>query len=129
MVIGLVGGSLGILIVALAPNIPVVLVGWRIAQLFFNGLLTAVVGGDAGSDPRRSTRPGLRSSGCLSAHCVGERHIPGSTVHRNQLAMFHQIFLGTLVQSTFVVAASLIGGKLSDRMARRKIFVLSASTP
>jgi MFS family permease len=43
--------------------------------------------------------------------------------------MFHQIFLGTLVQSTFVVAASLIGGKLSDRMARRKIFVLSASTP
>jgi hypothetical protein len=28
MVIGLVGGSLGILIVALAPNIPLVLVGW-----------------------------------------------------------------------------------------------------
>jgi MFS family permease len=38
-----------------------------------------------------------------------------------------QIFLGTLVQSVVVVAASLIGGKLSDRTGRRKIFVLTAS--
>jgi Major Facilitator Superfamily len=43
MVIGLVGGSLGILMVALAPNIPVVLVGWCIAQLLFNALLAALV--------------------------------------------------------------------------------------
>jgi MFS family permease len=43
MVIGLVGGSLGILLVALAPNIPVVLVGWCLAQLFFNALLAALV--------------------------------------------------------------------------------------
>src|SRR6202165_3865080 len=43
MVIGLVGGSLGILVVSLAPNIPVVLVGWCIAQLFFNALLAALV--------------------------------------------------------------------------------------
>src|ERR1700732_1301334 len=43
MVIGLVGGLLGILIVALAPNILVVLVGWCIAQLFFNALLAALV--------------------------------------------------------------------------------------
>jgi MFS family permease len=38
-----------------------------------------------------------------------------------------QIFLGTLVQSAAVVAASLIGGKLTDRTGRRKIFVLAAS--
>jgi MFS family permease len=38
-----------------------------------------------------------------------------------------QIFLGTLVQSVVVVAASLIGGRLSDRTGRRKIFVLTAS--
>ena len=38
-----------------------------------------------------------------------------------------QIFLGTLVQSAVVVAASLIGGKVSDRTGRRKIFVLAAS--
>jgi MFS family permease len=43
MVIGLVGGSLGILMVALAPNIPVVVVGWCIAQLLFNALLAALV--------------------------------------------------------------------------------------
>jgi len=38
-----------------------------------------------------------------------------------------QIFLGTLVQSLVVVAASLLGGRLSDRTGRRKVFVLSAS--
>ena len=43
MVTGLVGGSLGIGIVALAPSIPVVLVGWCIAQLFYNALLAAMV--------------------------------------------------------------------------------------
>jgi len=42
MVIGLVGGTLGILIVALAPNISVVLVGWCTAQRFFNALLAAL---------------------------------------------------------------------------------------
>ena len=41
MLIGLVGGSIGVLIVALAPNVPVVLIGWSIAQLFFNALLAA----------------------------------------------------------------------------------------
>jgi len=39
----------------------------------------------------------------------------------------HQIFLGTLTQALVVVAASLIGGRLSDRTGRRKIFVLTAS--
>jgi MFS family permease len=43
MVIGLVGGTVGILIVALAPNIPVVLIGWCMAQLFFNALLAALI--------------------------------------------------------------------------------------
>jgi MFS family permease len=38
-----------------------------------------------------------------------------------------QIFLSTLVQSVVVGATSLIGGKLSDRTGRRKIFVLTAS--
>jgi hypothetical protein len=43
MVTGLAGGSVGIGIVALAPSIPVVLLGWCIAQLFFNALLAAMV--------------------------------------------------------------------------------------
>jgi MFS family permease len=43
MVTGLAGGSLGILLVALAPSIPVVLLGWCITQLSFNALLAAMV--------------------------------------------------------------------------------------
>ncbi|HYN71640.1 MAG TPA: MFS transporter, partial [Nakamurella sp.] len=43
MVIGLLGGSLGILVVALAPSVPVVLAGWCIAQLFLNALLAALM--------------------------------------------------------------------------------------
>ena len=39
----------------------------------------------------------------------------------------HQIFLGTLVQSVVVVAASLLGGRLSDRTGSRKAFVMSAA--
>ena len=38
-----------------------------------------------------------------------------------------QIFLGTFAQSVVVVAACLIGGRLSDRTGRRKLFVLTAS--
>jgi MFS family permease len=38
-----------------------------------------------------------------------------------------QIFLGTVVQSVVLIAASLIGGRLSDRTGRRKIFVLAAA--
>jgi MFS family permease len=38
-----------------------------------------------------------------------------------------QIFLATTVQSVVVVAASLIGGRLSDRTGRRKVFVLTAA--
>ena len=38
-----------------------------------------------------------------------------------------QVFLGALVQSTVLVAASLLGGRLSDWTGRRKIFVVVAS--
>ena len=41
--------------------------------------------------------------------------------------MPHQIFVGTLVQATTVIAASLLGGRLSDRTGRRKSFVITAS--
>ncbi|HEX6150677.1 MFS transporter [Nocardioides sp.] len=43
MVIGLLGGSLGVLIVALAPSVPVVVLGWCVAQAFFNALLAVEV--------------------------------------------------------------------------------------
>jgi MFS family permease len=42
-------------------------------------------------------------------------------------AVPQQIFLATLVQSAAVVIASLVGGRLSDRIGRRRVFVLTAS--
>ena len=214
MVIGLVGGSLGILIVALAPSIPVVLVGWCIAQLLFNALLAAMVA--VLPDQVPVGQRGL-VAGVLGV-CVPVASVSGTFLVKlftgNQLAMFlvpcaiggffillfavrlddrrlaradkpawslrefastfyvnprkspdfawafasrfmfvlayaflttyqayylldkigsaeadvpRQIFLGTLTQSVVVVAASLIGGRLSDRTGRRKVFVLTAA--
>jgi MFS family permease len=215
MVIGLVGGTLGILLVAFAPTIPVVVVGWCIAQLFFNALLAAMVA--VLPDQVPATQRGL-VSGFLGV-CLPIASVSGTFLVQlftpNQLAMFlvpcviggffvllfavtlkdrrlakadrppwslrefagtfyvnprksrdfawafvsrflfvlayaflttyqayyllekigsaeadvpRQIFLGTLVQSAVVVTASLIGGKLSDRTGRRKIFVFAAAS-
>ena len=41
--------------------------------------------------------------------------------------MPQQIFLGTLTQAVVLVVASLVGGRLTDRTGRRKIFVFAAS--
>ncbi len=214
MVIGLVGGSVGIVIVALAPNIPVVLAGWCIAQLLFNALLCAMVAVLPDQIPVAQRG---QVAGVLGV-CVPIASVSGTYLVQlftgNQLAMFlapcaiggffillfaatlndrrlaktdkppwslpeiartfyvnprkspdfawafasrfmfllayaflatyqafylldkigsaeadvpRQIFLGTLTQSAVVVAASLIGGRLSDRTGRRKIFVLAAS--
>jgi MFS family permease len=214
IVVGLVGGSVGTLIVALAPNIPLVLIGWCIAQLFFNALLAAMVAvlPDQVPAAQRGMVSGVLGvclpiasvsgtflvnlfTGNLVAMFLGPCAIGGFfillfavTLNDRQLAaavkptwslrefartfyvnprkspdfawafasrfMFvmayaflvtyqayylldkigsaeadvpHQIFLGTLVQSTVLVGASLIGGKLSDRTGRRKIFILTAS--
>jgi MFS family permease len=43
LVVGLLGGAAGMLIVALAPTVFVVVVGWCLTQLFLNGLLAALV--------------------------------------------------------------------------------------
>jgi MFS family permease len=214
MMIGLAGGSLGILTVALAPNIAVVLVGWCIAQLLFNALLAALAA--VLPDQVPPAQRGL-VSGFLGV-CVPIASVSGTFLVQlftgNHLAMFlgpcviggffillfaavlndrrlaradrptwslrelastfyvnprkspdfawafasrflfvlayaflttyqvyyllqkigsaeadvpRQIFLGTLVQSTIVVAASLTGGRLSDWTGRRKIFVLTAA--
>ena len=202
MIIGLVGGSVGILIVALAPSVPVVLVGWCIAQLLFNALLAALVA--VLPDQVPTAQRGL-VSGVLGI-CLPIASVSGTFVVQlftgNQLAMFlapcaiggiavllfvltlkdrrlaradrpawslrefastfyvnpkenpdfawafvsrfllvlayaflvtfqayylldkigsaeadvpRQIFLGTLVQSVVIIAASLVGGRLSDR--------------
>jgi MFS family permease len=43
MLVGLGGGCLGVLVVATASNLPVLLLGWCLAQLFFNALLAVQV--------------------------------------------------------------------------------------
>jgi MFS family permease len=214
MVIGLIGGSLGVLVVAMAPTVPVILLGWCIAQLFFNALLAALVA--VLPDQVPVTQRGL-VSGVLGV-CLPVASVSGTFVVQlfagNQLAMFlvpcaigaffvllfaatlpdrrlaredkppwslrelagtfyvsprrnpdfawafasrflfvlayaflttyqayflldrigtpeaevpRQIFLGTLVQAAVLVTASLVGGRLSDRTGRRKIFVFTAS--
>jgi MFS family permease len=211
---GLAGGSLGILVIALAPSIPVVVVGWCLAQVCFNALLAAqvavipdqvptaqrgVVSGlvgiclpiasvsatflvqlFAGSelamllvpcaiggsfvvlfavtlDDRRlapADRPmwSLREfAGTFYVDPRNNQDFAWAFLSRFLLVLAYaflvtylayyllerigsaeadvpeQIFLGTLVQSAALIAASLIGGKLSDKTGRRKIFVFSAS--
>ena len=214
MVLGVLGGTAGILVVAVAPNIGVVLIGWCIAQVFFNALLAvlvAVLPDQVPVDQRG------RVSGVLGI-CLPIASVSGTYVVQlftgNTLAMFlapcaiggffillfaatlkdrrlpaankplwslqelanvfyvnprknpdfawafasrfmfvlayaflttyqayylleklgsaeddvpHQLFLATLAMSSVVVVASLVGGWLSDRTGRRKVFVGSAS--
>jgi MFS family permease len=214
MVSGLAGGSVGIAIVALAPSIPVVLLGWCVTQLCFNALLAAMVAVMPDQIPagQRGQVSGVLGvclpvgSVCgafvvklftgsllamflapcaiggffilLFAVTLNDRRLAGADKPKWSLREFagtfyvnprknhdfswafasrfmfvlayaflvtyqayylldkigtakadvpQQIFLGTLVQSAVIVAASLIGGKLSDRTRRRKIFVLTAS--
>jgi MFS family permease len=214
MVAGLAGGSAGILIVALAPSVPVVLAGWCIAELFFNALLAAMVavlpdqvpsvqrgqvsgvlgvcspigsvcgafvvklftgsllvmflapcaiGGffvllftvtlndrrlDRADKPKWSLR---EFAGTFYLSPRKNRDFSWAFASRFMVVLAYaflttyqayylldkigtakadvpeQIFLGTLAQAAVVVAASVVGGRLSDRTGRRKIFVLAAS--
>jgi MFS family permease len=215
MVIGLVGGSFGVLIVAVAPSVLIVLVGWCVAQVFFNGLLAVMVavlpdqvpavqrgtvsgvlgvclpvasvsgtflvqlftGNDlamflapcalggffillfAGTLKdrrlRAADRPAWSARQLLGAFVIDLRRIPDfgwafasrflfvtayaflityqayyllNSIGSAEREVPHQIFLGTLVQSGVLMAASVICGRLSDRTGRRKAFVLGAAT-
>ena len=48
-------------------------------------------------------------------------------VGSNEADVPGQVFLATLVQSAVLVVASLVGGRLSDRIGRRKVFVEAAA--
>jgi len=214
MLVGLAGGSAGIVTVAFASNIAFVLVGWCIAQVFFNALLAALVavlpdqvpasqrgvvsgilavclpvasvagtflvqlfdqseltmllvpcavGGilvvvfaatldDRRLDPAHKPPWSLREF--LSSFYVNPRTSPDfawAFASRFLLVMGYaflvtyqayylieqvgiadqdvpdQIYVGTLTQSSALVAAALVTGRLSDRVGRRKIFVLLAA--
>ena len=82
MVVGLVGGSVGILVVALAPNIPVVLVGMVHRPGVLQRAARRPGRGAARPGPGRATRHGRRHPRRLRARRVGGRHLPGQGVHR-----------------------------------------------
>ncbi len=211
---GLAAGTLGVLVVAVAPSVPVVLAGWCLAQLGLNGLLAAMV---AVLPDQVPTAQRGRVAGVLGV-CVPLASVTGALLVRlatgHQVAMFllpclvggalvalfvvvlddrrldladrppwslrelagtfylsprrspdlawafasrflfvlayavlvtyqayflledlhtpqddvpQRILLGTLVMSSAVVVASLVGGHLSDRSGRRKPYVVVAS--
>jgi MFS family permease len=88
MVIGLLGGSLGVLVVAAAPNLAVVLVGWCVAQLFFNALLAALVAvlPDQVPPTQRGQVSGVLGT-CLPVASVAGTYVVQLFAH-DQLAMF-----------------------------------------
>jgi MFS family permease len=211
---GLVGGTLGVLVVAVAPTIAVVVLGWCVAQVGFNALLAAMVavlpdqvpveqrGMVAGilgvclpvasvagtflvklftgdvvamflvpcvvaacfiltfavtlNDRRldRDDKPAWSVAELAGTFWVSPRRNPDFAWAFTSRFMFvlayaflvtyqayylldhlgsteadvaQQVFLGTLVQSAVLVAASLVGGRLSDWTGRRKVFVVAAS--
>jgi MFS family permease len=214
MVIGLLGGSAGMLVIGLAPTVGVVLVGWCIAQVFFNSLLAALVavlpdqvpvaqrgqvagvlgvcspiasvsgtfvvqlfagnelvmfmapcaiGGlfvllfAARLDDRRlavADRPRWSLREVAGVLYVNPRRNPDfawAFASRFLFVMAYaflttyqayylleklgtaegdvprRVFLGTLTMATVILVASLLGGALSDRLGRRKVFVCAAS--
>jgi MFS family permease len=211
---GLAGGTCGIVVVAGAQAIWMVLLGWCLAQLFFNAMLAALVAVLPDQVPvaQRGTVAGILGI-CLPIASVGGTYVV-DVFAGHQLAMFlapcalgalfivpfalrlddrrlapadrppwsrtqllgtyyvsprrhpdfawafasrfmfvlayaflvtyqayyllehlgtaeddvpRQIFTGTLTQAAVVVVAALVGGRLSDRTGRRKLFVAAAS--
>ncbi len=214
MVGGLVGGTVGVLVVATAQSLGLVVLGWCVAQLSFNAVLAVHVAvlPDQVPSAQRGVVAGVLGV-CLPVASVGatfivkvfsghqlamfllpcvvgglfilvfaatlrDRHLrataaPTWTVrelagtfyfdprrhpdfawaflsrfllvmayaflttyqvyflldelHRSEAEIPDLVFLGTLAQACAVVAASLVGGRVSDRVGRRKVFVLVAA--
>lgn len=214
MIVGLVGGAIGTVTVALAPTIAVVLVGWCIAQVFLNALLAAqtAILPDEVPTSQRGTVSGILGV-CLPAASVAATYLV-QTFDGRRLMMFlapllvggvlvaifaaalndrrlapaekqpwslrqvagtfyvnpranpdfawafasrfmvvmayaflvtyqayylidnlavpesdvaHQIYRGTLTQSVALILAAPLTGRLSDRLQRRKVFVMAAA--
>lgn len=212
---GVISGTIGLLIIALAPNIPLVLVGWCLTQTGFNALLAVIVAilPDQVPEQQRGLVSGvlgmcqsiaivagaflaqlltgsvfwmfmapavvslvtvlilvlvlhdrtLARDQQLPPYGIGEflrsfwvnpRHHPDfgwnwlgrflfimgyafvltyqvfyllDHLHVNPTEVAQLVFISTLVQTIFLVVFSYLGGWLSDRAHRRKIFVIVAA--
>jgi MFS family permease len=113
MLVGLCGGTVGILAVALAPTVPVVLVGWCIAQVLFNALLAALVAvlPDQVPSGQRGTVAGVLGVSVPVATVAGTFLV--KVVAGHQLAMF---LLPCVAGGGFIVAFAVT---LHDRRLER----------
>ncbi len=214
MVTGVAVGAAGALVVATAPNIATVLVGWCVCQVFFNATLAAqaAVLPDQVPSQQRGLVSGLLGLSVPAASVAGtylvqafdsstvlmftvpcavggiavllftwrlpDRHLapadkpPWSLrelagtfyvsprrnpdfawaflsrfllvtayaflvtyqayfliaqVGSSEDAVARQVYLGTVTQSVALVAVAPVAGRLSDRLGRRKVFVMSAA--
>lgn len=109
MILGLLGGTTGILIVAVAPSVLVVLLGWSIAQLCFNALLAALI---AVLPDQVPTEQRGRVAGVLGV-CTPVASVSGTYLVKvfspNEMAMF---LAPCLIGGTFVVLFAIT---LEDR--------------
>ena len=104
ILIGLAGGTCGILLVAVAPAIWVVLLGWCSAQLFFNAMLAALVAvlPDQVPEAQRGTVAGVLGI-CLPIASVGGTYVV-KVFTGHELAMFlAPCAIGGLMILPFVV--------------------------
>lgn len=214
MVAGVIVGAAGILVVALAPNMATVLVGWCVCQVAFNATLAAqaAVLPDQVPTAQRGLMSGLLGLSVPVASVVGTylvqafhystvlmfavpcavggaavllfawrlpdrrlaaedkppwslRELAGTfyvspsrnpdfawaflsrfmfvtafaflvtyqayyliaQIGSSEGAVPRQVYLGTLTQSAALVAIAPLAGRLSDRLGRRKVFVMSAA--
>jgi MFS family permease len=88
MVGGLVGGAVSLLVIALAPTVPLVLLGWCLAQLSFNALVAALVAvlADKVPEHQRGTVAGALGIALPVALVVGTFLV--QAVAGSNLAMF-----------------------------------------
>jgi MFS family permease len=109
MIVGLVGGCAGILTVALAPTVAVVIVGWCTAQIFFNALLAslAAVLPDQVPHAQRGLVSGILAVCLPAASVVGTFLV--QTFDRDQVTM---LLVPCMVGGFFVVVFAV---RLNDR--------------
>ncbi|CAN5507133.1 MFS transporter [soil metagenome] len=119
MLIGLVSGTAGVFVVAVAPNVPIVLLGWCIAQVGFNALLAAIAAVIPDKVPR--AQRGI-VAGILGV-CVPVASVAGAGLVNlfagNQLAMF----LGPCVIAGFFIVLFAVTLKDSTASTRDRLSV------
>ncbi|MBF4764465.1 MFS transporter [Nocardioides islandensis] len=109
LLIGLVGGTSGIVVVATADAVWQVLLGWCVAQLFFNALLAALVAvlPDQVPPEQRGTVAGVLGV-CLPLASVGGTYVV-NVFSGHELAMF---LAPCVIGGFFIVVFALV---LDDR--------------